>query len=314
VRFACLVIITPHRPTPTHTSPTTHLTLPAAFTRSYKEFIAAMRVNELSGNINVPATITTVRRLFEGHPSLLEGFLQFLPAGYVVAVPAAVAPAAVASAAAAPAAVAPAAVAHVAAGLEFTATRYVNAVRARFGTRSEGPYKHFLRLLDRYHRGIRAGETQDPALWAVMDSVVTLFRGHADLQRGFLHFLPDVLQEEARARFDRSIEAANAVAVATAAAEGTVAPLRRTTRKVGPRSPAQGLQTRVERVLATYEARHGGAPGDAAGAALAVRLQRALDEWREHEGAGAPGAAEVAGDAAAAVAEVPVASATVAEA
>ena len=207
-----------------------------------------MRVNELSGNINVPATITTVRRLFEGHPSLLEGFLQFLPAGYVVAVPAAVAPAAVASAAAAPAAVAPAAVAHVAAGPEFTrATRYVNAVRARFGTRSEGPYKHFLRLLDRYNRGIRAGETQGPALLAVMDSVVTLFRGHADLQRGFLHFLPDVLQEEARARFDRSIEAANARGDSGL------------TRKVGPRSPAQGLQTRVERVLATYEARHGGA-------------------------------------------------------
>ena len=263
-------------------------------------------VSSTNGNINVPDTITTVRRLFEGHPSLLEGFQQFLPAGYEAAVPAAVAPAAVAPAAVAPAAVAPAA----------AAIQYLTTVRARVGR--EGPYRHFLRLLNRYQRGGLAGETQGPALVAVVDSVVTLFRGHADLQRGFLQFLPDVLQEEARARVDRSIEAANAVATA----EGTVAPLRRTSRKAGPRRPAQGLQARVERVLATYEARHGGAPGDAAGAALALRLQRALDEWREHEGAGVPGAAEAAGAAPAVIAaagtaaavEVSVASATVTKA
>ena len=279
-------------------------------------------VSSTNGNINVPDTITTVRRLFEGHPSLLEGFQQFLPAGYEAAVPAAVAPAAVAPAAVAPAAVAPAAVAPAAVAPAAVAPaaaaiQYLTTVRARFGR--EGPYRHFLRLLNRYQRGGLAGETQGPALVAVVDSVVTLFRGHADLQRGFLQFLPDVLQEEARARVDRSIEAANAVAPA---AEGTVAPLRRTSRKAGPRRPAQGLQARVERVLATYEARHGGAPGDAAGAALALRLQRALDEWREHEGAGVPGAAEAAGAAPAVIAaagtaaavEVSVASATVTKA
>lgn len=73
------------------------------------------------------------------------------------------------------------------------AINYVTKIKQRFANDGRGTYKRFLEILHTYQKEQRS-------IKDVLDQVSDLFLDHPDLLREFTYFLPDAVQEEAKAR------------------------------------------------------------------------------------------------------------------
>lgn len=200
-------------------------------------------------SLDTPGVIRRVSELFKGYPKLILGFNTFLPPGYKIEVldengveipasqiregerpypkPAEVKPLiparpgivpapapAAAAAAAGPPVRGPAPPVRTGPGagpLEFDhAITYVTKIKKRFAA-DPGTYKQFLEILHAYQKQYRS-------IRDVLERVSLLFADHPDLLRDFTYFLPDSVQDQARERIARTIEAARQKKEAAAAA------------------------------------------------------------------------------------------------
>lgn len=142
-------------------------------TEVYDEFLEIMKEFK-SHSLNTDGVILRVKTLFDGHPSLILGFNQFLPEGYEIQLEEPPKP-----------------------HMEFNqAVTYVAKIKQRF-EHNPSTYEEFLDILHEFQAkqkkfdqmGDRAG--MDQAILEVKGRVHDLFNGQEDLLQEFSFFLPD---------------------------------------------------------------------------------------------------------------------------
>ena len=179
----------------------------------YNQFLEVMK-DFKSNALGTEAVIAAVSNLFRGHNTLLLGFNRFLPVGRWIELSddnedQAAAPPPPPSEEAADQAADQAEEQPPASseqqqqqqqqrrpGGQVDAINYVTKVRNRF-PHDQGKYQTFLKILYKYQQdqtGIRL----------VLDQIYELFKDEKDLLNEFCQFLPDAVQEQARARLLRA--------------------------------------------------------------------------------------------------------------
>ncbi|KAL9664924.1 hypothetical protein QQ045_020333 [Rhodiola kirilowii] len=131
-------------------------------TSKYDQFLELMKDYKCD-RINTHGIIERVKVVFQGHPDLILGFNNFLPAGYEIKFPLEEP-------------------AKKAAELK-EALSFVNKIKIRF-REEDHVYKSFLDLLNLFRIG-------NKSLEEVYEQVYALFRNHPDLLADFAQFLPD---------------------------------------------------------------------------------------------------------------------------
>mmetsp|Transcript_17587 Transcript_17587/g.52094 ORF Transcript_17587/g.52094 Transcript_17587/m.52094 type:complete len:294 (-) Transcript_17587:2116-2997(-) len=182
----------------------------------YNKFLDIMK-NFKAQEIDTPGVIQQVSRLFRGYNKLILGFNTFLPDGYKIELPldgnnatmTVITPAGV-SASVVGGPVIPSqgttpgkntggniskpSDAIAGAPVEFDhAITYVTTIKKRFAHEPE-TYKAFLEILHTYQKEQRS-------IKDVLEQVSQLFADHSDLLKEFTYFLPDAVQEQAKACF-----------------------------------------------------------------------------------------------------------------
>ncbi|KAK8808597.1 hypothetical protein WA158_008498 [Blastocystis sp. Blastoise] len=141
----------------------------------YEQFLKIM-VDAKSKSCNKKLVIQQISKLFEGHNDLISKFHMFLPDDVPVTPPE---PIYVQQE------MAPQPTAEYQVAVDF-----VTRIKERCQNDGQNTYKEFLNILQEYQHGTKSLEV-------VINEVVTLFKGHQDIIKDFILFLPEKAQAEA---------------------------------------------------------------------------------------------------------------------